>query len=210
MYYSVNKFEVKSELDKQGQRILEFGKCLEPLIVKWLREDGWTVYYNEGSQDAPLKFEIPVSGGLLIGHPDCFISRPGLANVLADIKTMNDKSFKKWKQEGTEKSKSQYVTQLHIYAMGLKAQGRTIEHLGIVGVNKNTSEMYIDLFDYDPFRATSIKEYAELVFGDTAEPEFDCPAEEWACEYCEYSEICKKTKGLEPVKNSELVSEVRK
>ncbi|MBR0075200.1 MAG: hypothetical protein IJP96_05560, partial [Synergistaceae bacterium] len=111
MYYSANSFEVEGESDKQGQRILEVGKCLEPLIVEWLREDGWTVYYNEGSQDAPLKFEIPVSGGLLVGHPDCFISRPGLANVLADIKTMNDRSFTTWKREGSLKSKSQYVDQ---------------------------------------------------------------------------------------------------
>ncbi|MBR1437329.1 MAG: PD-(D/E)XK nuclease family protein [Synergistaceae bacterium] len=208
VWYAVNGYEGTS--DERTQRIFDVGTCLEPLIVQWLRDDGWKVEYNPGSQNAELEVRIAVKSGIIAGHPDCIISKGEIQNALVDIKTMNDRSFKKWKQEGTEKSKSQYVTQLHIYAMGLEAQGRTIERLGIVGVNKNTSEMYIDLFDYDPFRARSIKEYAELVFGDTAEPEFDCPAEEWACEYCEYSEICKERERLEPVGNSELVSEVRK
>ena len=191
LYYSVNNFEVEGEPDKQGQRILEVGKCLEPLIVEWLREDGWTVYYNEGSQDAPLKFEIPVSGGLLIGHPDCFISRPGLANVLADIKTMNDRSFTTWKREGSLKSKSQYVDQLHVYAMGALKAGYKVEMLAIVGVNKNNSEMLIDYFDYDYLRATAIVQRAEEIFKATTPPE-DAPSEKWCCNYCEYYDICEK------------------
>lgn len=128
---------------------------------------------------------------MLIGHPDCIISKGEIQNALVDIKTMNDRAFTQWKREGTQKSKPQYATQLHIYAMGLMAQGRKIEHLGIVGVNKNNSEMYIELFDYDAFRAEGIKDYAEMLFTDSKEPELGCPAESWACNYCEYAEICE-------------------
>lgn len=190
LWYTVNGYSNDGKNDKRTQRIFDVGTCLEPLIVKWLRQNGWNVEYNPGSQEAKLKVEIPIKGGKLIGHPDCIISKGELQNVLVDIKTMNDRSFTEWKREGTEKSKPQYATQLHIYAAGLIAQGRKIERLGIVGVNKNNSEMYIDFFSYDPFRAENIKSYAEMLFSEKKEPELGCPAESWACKYCEYSDIC--------------------
>ena len=195
LWYAVNDTCVDGkndsvESDKRTQRIFDVGTVLEPVIVGWLRADGWDVEYNPGSQDAELRVEVPISGGKLVGHPDCLMSRGEIQNVLVDIKTMNDRSYTHWKREGTLKSKPQYVTQLHIYAMGLMAQGRAIEHLGIVGVNKNNSEMHIDLFDYDSFRGQDIKDFTELLLSSKKAPELGCPAESWACGYCDYSEKC--------------------
>ena len=190
LWYAVNEVEPCGETDKRTQRIFEVGTALEPVIVSWLRQDGWDVEYNPGSQDAELKIEVPVIGGKLVGHPDCIMSKGEIQNALIDIKTMNERAFRYWKRDGTLKAKPQYVTQLHIYAMGLQAQGRKIEHLGIVGVNKNNSEMHIDLFDYDSFRSQDIKDFTELLFRAERAPELGCPAESWACGYCEYSEKC--------------------
>lgn len=199
LWYTVNGYGGTGELDKKTQRIFDVGTCLEPLIVEWLRADGWDVEYNPGSQEADLKVEIPVSGGKLVGHPDCIISKGEVQNALVDIKTMNDRAFRYWKRDGTEKTKPQYVTQLHIYAMGLIAQGRKIEKLGIVGVNKNNSEMHIDFFGFDPFRETAIKDYAEMLFKQSEAPELGCPSESWACSYCEYSESCEVNKKSDVV-----------
>jgi len=190
VWYAVNGYNGVEGNDKRTQRIFDVGTALEPVIVEWLRADGWTVEYNPGSQLAEVKVSIPVKGGMLTGHPDCIISKGEIQNALVDIKTMNERSFTNWKREGTLKSKPQYVTQLHIYAMGLMAEGRKIERLGIVGVNKNNSEMYIDFFDFDAFRAEGIKDYAEMLFSESREPELGCPAESWACNYCEYAENC--------------------
>ena len=208
LWYSVNGY--KENVSEKSQRIFDVGTALEPVIVEWLKADGWNVEYNPGSQDAEIEVTIPIYGGKLAGHPDCIISKGEIQNALIDIKTMNDRSYTHWKREGTHKAKPQYVTQLHIYAAGLMAQGRKIERLGIVGVNKNNSEMHIDLFDYDSFREQDIKDFTELLFGAYDEgtyldilsraemianastgDELDGATEKWACNYCEYANQCK-------------------
>lgn len=189
LYYSVNGYEGNSS--SHSQRIFDVGTALEPVIVDWLRSDGWEVEYNQGSQNAPVEVSIELNGGQLIGHPDCIISRPeGLQNVLIDIKTMNERAFTQWKREGSLKSKPQYVKQLHVYAAGLIAQGRKIEKLGIVGVNKNNSELHIDFFDFDENVMNSVRESAQRVFSLNDAPFENSPAESWCCSYCEFSGQC--------------------
>ena len=208
LWYTVNNHE--AETKERAQRIFDVGTALEPVIVDWLRKDGWTVEYNPGSQNAEIKVTIPVNGGTIAGHPDCIISKGEIQNALVDIKTMNDRAFTQWKHEGTLKSKPQYVTQLHIYAMGLERQGRKIERLGIVGVNKNNSEMHIDFFDYDPFKANDIQKYAEMIFSLDSTPEIGCPAENWACNYCEFANSCEIYKKPAPVVvNNEPLTETQ-
>ena len=189
LWYSANGYEgVTSE---KTQRIFDVGTYLEPLVVEWLKNDGWNVEYNPGSQVAEFEISIPLYGGALKGHPDCFISRPdGLQNVLADIKTMNDRAFTFWKRGGTLKTKPQYVEQLHVYALGAMALGRKVEHLAIVGVNKNNSDMHIDVFDFDQNTADVIRDKAEFIFGEMTPPDFYSPSENWCCDYCEYSGMC--------------------
>lgn len=190
LWYSVNGFA--ENVSPKSQRIFDVGTALEPVIVEWLQQDGWNVEYNPGSQEAELKVEIPVSGGKLVGHPDCIISKGEVQNALVDIKTMNDRAFTLWKREGSIKTKPQYVTQLHIYAMGLMAQGREVKKLGIVGVNKNNSDLHIDLFDFDECTKWNILERAESVINAKEPPDNTCPSEKWACNYCEYRDICQQ------------------
>ena len=186
LWYSVNIPKTdEGQTSMRTQRIFDVGTCLEPLIVDWLRQDGWEVEYN-----APLEVSIPLSNGRISGHPDCFISRGSVKNCLVDIKTMNDRAFTNWKRVGTLKSKPQYVDQLHIYAEGCRAIGRTIERLGIVGVNKNNSEMHIDMFDFDPLRMEEILSRSERVVSSEKAPTHESPRESWCCGYCEYRGIC--------------------
>lgn len=189
LWYSVNGFQQKT--DERTQRIFDVGNYLEPLVVEWLKKDGWNVEYNPGSQNAETEISIPVNSGTIAGHPDCIISKGEVQNALIDIKTMNDRAFTQWKHEGTMKSKPQYVTQLHIYAIGLEKLGRKIERLGIAGVNKNNSDMYIDFFDFDPAKATEIISQAEIIFSLDKPPCLNCPAEKWCCRYCEFCSECE-------------------
>lgn len=178
-------------VSEHSLRIFDIGTYLEPMVVKWLREDGWEVDYNPGSQSAELKYELPVKGGKLSGHPDCFISRPGFENVLIDIKTMNERAFTIWKREGTLKKYPQYADQLHIYAQGAIWSGRKVEKLGIVAVNKNNSAMHMDFFDFDEKRFAQIRERAEKIFATPEAPCEGCPSEKWCCGYCEYAALCE-------------------
>ena len=189
LYYSINSCE--GSTSSHSQRIFDVGTALEPVVVEWLRSDGWKVEYNQGSQKAPIEVEIEVEGGKLTGHPDCIISKEnGPQNVLVDIKTMNERSFTLWKREGSLKSKPQYVKQLHVYAEGLMKQGRTIEKLCIVGVNKNNSEIHFDFFNFDQSIADGIKQTAQELFALNEPPTEQSPQESWCCNYCEYSKMC--------------------
>ena len=193
------------ETDERTQRIFDVGMYLEPMIVKWLKEDGWTVDYNAGSQNAELTLKIQLAGGELRGHPDCFMSKPGFENVLADIKTMNDRAFRMWKKEGSLKSKPQYVDQLHVYAMGAIEAGYKVDKLAIVGLNKNNSELHIDFFDYDWFRAESICEKAEFIFEAKEPPKQNCPMEKWCCNYCGYTNICDLVQSKETAVGNDTI-----
>ena len=207
LWYSVNGYQ--EVISTRSQRIFDVGTALEPVIVEWLKADGWEVEYNPGSQNAAIEVTVPITGGSLTGHPDCIISKGDIQNALVDIKTMNDRAFTYWRRSGTLKTKPQYVTQLHIYAMGLRNMGRNIEKLGIVGVNKNNSEMYIDFFDFDMFTEGEITRNAEMLFVENEPPEFNCPSEDWACDYCEFHDVCKKDdKPLPDLDNKDSTKEV--
>ena len=192
LWYSVNSQAngYEPNISTRTQRIFDVGTCLEPQIVKWLEDDGWEVKYNPGSQEAEIEVTVNVKGGMLAGHPDCIISKGDIQNALVDIKTMNDRAFRQWKTEGSLKAKPQYVIQLHIYAMGLIIQGADIRTLGIVGMNKNNSDLHIDFFPFDEDTAMKIVERAEYIVNTETPPEYGCPSEAWACSYCEFSHIC--------------------
>lgn len=114
LFYSVNGHE--GSTSSHSQRIFDVGTALEPIVVEWLRSDGWEVEYNQGSQNAPIEVEIELEGGILTGHPDCIISKPdGPHHVLVDIKTMNERSFAFWKRQGSLKSKPQYLNSKESY-----------------------------------------------------------------------------------------------
>ena len=91
----------------QSERILELGKLLEPTIINWLRNDGWKVRRNpiDNSNDE-MTLNIRINGGIISAHPDCFISRKNGEMILADIKSMNDRSFRALKREGTAQGRT--------------------------------------------------------------------------------------------------------
>ena len=192
LWYSCNDY--KGETSERSQRIFDVGNYLEPLVVKWLREDGWEVEYNPGSQNAALEVVVPVEGGEIHGHPDAFISKGDVRNILIDIKTMNDRAFRLWKSEGTLRKYPQYADQLRVYAAGAVNAGREVNGLGIVGINKNTSELWIDFFDRSEDFETLLKTRAQNIFMMNNPPEANCPAQDWACGYCEFSHLCELCK----------------
>ena len=112
---------------------------------------------------------------------------------------MNERAFTQWRREGTQSSKPQYVTQLHIYAMGLIEAGRKVEHLGILGVNKNNSDWHMDIFSFNRIYANEIVKKAERVFAMKDAPDENCPAEIWACNYCEFAHLCELKAKSAPV-----------
>ena len=204
LFYSVNGAEeITSE---KSQRIFEVGRVLEPIIVNWLRNDGFNVrrnlfvHSNEG-----MSLTIKVNGGIIEAHPDCVISHEDSALILADIKTMNDRSFRSLKREGTCKSHPQYADQLTIYSQALRERGHSIEQLAIVALNKNNCEGYIDFFTFEPERYEALKERAERIFALDEAPEQGDRFQSWCCGgYCGYSHLCELCKKDTAVGNESV------
>ena len=190
LFYSVNNAE--ETISEKLQRIFEVGRVLEPVIISWLRYDGWNVkrnlfvHSNEG-----MELSINVVGGSIEAHPDCVISREDTGLILADVKTMNDRAFRSLKREGTIKSHPQYADQLTIYAQALRNSGYEIEQLAIVALNKNNCEGYIDFFQFEQERYEALKERAERIFACSDAPEQGSRFQAWCCQYCGYSHFCE-------------------
>ena len=193
LFYSVAGAE---EITKEkSQRIFEVGKVLEPVIVSWLRNDGWNVRRNMfDSTNEGMSLSLEVNGGTITAHPDCIISHDDSGLILADIKTMNDRSFRSLKRDGTIKSHPQYADQLTIYAQALRKCGHYIEQLAIVALNKNNCEGYIDYFTFEPERYEALKERAERIFALDEAPEQGDRFQGWCCGYCGYSHLCELCK----------------
>ena len=191
LFYSVaGAEEITTE---KSQRIFEVGKVLEPVIVSWLRNDGWHVKRN--LLDSTNKgMSLEVAGGIITAHPDCIISRDDSTLILTDIKTMNERSFRNLKRDGTIKSHPQYADQLTIYAQALRECGHNIEQLAIVALNKNNCEGYIDYFTFEPERYEALKERAERIFALDEAPEHGDRFQGWCCGYCGYSHLCELCK----------------
>lgn len=190
LFYSVSGAEeITSE---KSQRIFEVGRVLEPLIVLWLRNDGWNVRRNLFiNSNEGMSLSLSVNGGTIEAHPDCVISREDSGLILADIKTMNDRSFRSLKREGTAKSHPQYADQLTIYAHALRQQGFEITQLAIVALNKNNCEGYIDFFPFESKRFEALRERAERIFACVEAPEQGDRFQGWCCSYCGYSHLCE-------------------
>ena len=190
LFYSVNGAE--EIISEKSQRIFEVGRVLEPVIVSWLRFDGWKVQRNLFiNSNEGMSLTLSVEGGTIEAHPDCVISREDSGLILADIKTMNDRSFRSLKREGTAKSHPQYADQLTIYAHALGERGYEINSLAIVALNKNNCEGYIDFFPFEQHRYEELQKRAERIFACDDAPEQGDRFQDWCCSYCGYSHLCE-------------------
>ena len=193
LWFSCSGYD--SKFNSSTLRIFDLGNAIEPLGVKWLKEDGWEVEYNPGSQEALNEIVIPVADNCYIkGHWDCIISRKnddGVMTILVDIKTMSSMSFHKWRGN-TKLNYPQYYDQVNIYGHGYKDKLPSNFKLGIYGINKDNANSKLDIFDYDSERINGIMERANFVFSfdeKTPAPINDNKPD-WACGYCSYKDAC--------------------
>ena len=193
LWYSIH--EAEELMSEQSRRILELGTILEPVIIQWLRNDGWKVrrnpidYSNEG-----ISLSIEVNGGSISAHPDCIISDEDTGLIVADIKTMNDRSFRSLKRDGAVKAFPNYVDQLTVYAQAMKNSRFQVDQLAIVALNKNNCEGYIDFFDFEPERFEALKNRAEFILSCNEAPDKGDRFQDWCCGYCGFNHLCELCK----------------
>ena len=194
LWYSM--MQAQEETSDKTALVFEIGRTLEPVVIQHLRNNGYDVKRNplDGSNEG-LNLKIDVEGDSISAHPDCIITDEVEGNILVDIKTMNNHSFRVLKREGTKKAFPQYFAQVHIYAEALKRMNVQISKLGIVALNKNNAEVLIDTFDFEAEAMKAIIERAKYIFSCQEAPAQGSRFEEWKCSYCGYASLCELCKS---------------
>ncbi len=171
----------ESQFDKKTLRIFEIGRVMEPVIVKWMQEDGWEVQHNADDEHGMI---MVVGPGIVTGHYDIIARHPKITKnewTLLDIKTMNTRRFNTWNKNGVQASDPAYYAQLlfYGYAWGYKK-------LGLVGMEKPTGDYEVEMFDFNRKHFEELKaRAADILDADKA-----TSLQDKKCNWCSKKDSC--------------------
>jgi CRISPR/Cas system-associated exonuclease Cas4 (RecB family) len=179
---------------KEGKmvRLLETGKLAETRFVSNLRDIGIEVKETEeDGKQISVKFLNGHFGGSLDAIAKGFKVAPEKWHVV-EMKTHNEKSFKKLIEKGVKLAKPEHYIQMQVYM-----KGRGLERTMYMAVNKNTEELYCERVKFDQNTFDEMLQKAEqIVFSDYAPRKISNDPKSWnflnstGCKYCPFNEIC--------------------
>lgn len=160
-------------------RTFAIGHALEDEIIKWLQHAGYKISHQQA--------EIKNRHGKPLGHIDGIIFADNKYRLL-EIKTSADKYFKDWIKNGApEKYNAQAQLYCH-HSDQLSQAGRKLTEIMWVVINKNTSEIYIDIQPYD-------EQYAELqtdrIHGVIESEQLPAGEDDYRCNMCYQKSVCR-------------------
>lgn len=186
--------------------IFAVGKVMEPLVLSWMTsQQGWEVRANNNDQEGVIAC---VDGGLIVGHIDALVRHPLLTQnrwAVADVKTMNQKWFTTWLENGTQKVKPEYFVQLqiysHIYGQFFNNEECDTHHMQemvLSAVHKDTSRFIPEIIPFSStFWDTYVRPVAEHIFQMDVFPAPSQAHEETTvkksdCFFCSHKEACEE------------------
>jgi len=165
-------------ITKQTKRIFDLGHTLEAEIKKDLIAHGFTI------TDEQLSVEG--SYGHALGHIDGIICLPNSNDrMLLEIKTSNALAWAAIVKRGVKKEKPTHYSQMQAY-MG-KLGLRFCLYLCY---NKNTSEYYIELVEYDATYYSDIDRKFNSVLMSEFPPDKIGDIEYYLCQWCAFKAVC--------------------
>lgn len=179
-------------------RLFNRGHLEEARFAAMLLGAGFELWREE----APGKqFRVSYYGGHYGSAIDaviCGIPEMPNVNLLAEMKTHNDKSFKKLagekdsegkyikEPEGVAVAKPEHYVQMQQYMGYYK-----LEWALYCAVNKNTDELYFEIIKYVPKVDTGYRERSyRIMFAKEAPPKLSTNASFWKCKYCDEKRVC--------------------
>lgn len=182
LVYSFN-WAYETEVSGKLNRIFRMGDDIENRIIEALESVGIEI---SGSQDQ-VGDESGHAGGSIDGIASAV---PGYEEdiFLFEAKSMNHSNFQDMQRKGVQESKPQHYGQMQMY------MGRIGLQFGLyVAMNKNTSELYIEMLPYDEdkfnelvdreadiLRARNINEF----------PRISTMASWYQCKFCDAKDVC--------------------
>ena len=167
-----------SPIPNKIRRTWEIGNRLEGMIIQLLRDAGLDV--NE-SQTEYQHAEMPY----FRGHCDGVIVN---YNALLEIKTAKHSSFSVFVKKGVKKWFPKYYAQMQAY-MGMSG----IHKAYMLVLNKDTSELWDELVQFDPETYQRLSEVAQLVYETPIPPPRISGSPIWfQCKMCRFNKECHK------------------
>ena len=169
--------------DPRVLRIFELGNQVETVVINLLKQAGVTVYEKdqEGKQ-----FQVSFLDGSLQGSIDGVVTgipeseRPHLL----EIKSYNNARFNTLCKESVSKSDPKYFTQVQLYLKGLN-----LEKALFIAYNKDTSDLYEERIDYDPFEAEIAINKVQKVIESKDGLNLDT-TKNYKCIFCNHKDVC--------------------
>ena len=172
-------------------RIFTLGHKIEDIVIKDLRDAGYEIIDKDpftGWQKA-----YSDRGGHVSAHLDGKILIDG-EYMLLEIKSMNDRNWKKFKKVGVQVSHPKYYAQCQMM-MGLSDSD--MSNAMLVAYNKNTSEYHSEVFEFDEFYYESLRHKIDLVMMRQAR-KIAKDSEDWRCRVCFRKTVCWQPPRVEP------------
>ena len=218
LWYAATEQPVTNPPEPDSLTLLEAGNALEPVVVRAMQRDGWSVAAADRGE--PQSVTVEVSDRLTVtGHPDAtgFLPPEGGAvaaveqflfgaddlpdradELVIEIKTRGPEAFKHWRTLGAERSHPESVAQAACYSLGLFGKVRDI-----VIATLDTGARCWDYelipaaraeraWDAACHRLSALAEHLEACGPDPETlPERDFQASDWQCRRCPYLNLCQ-------------------
>ena len=187
--------DANSGFSPRTLRIFEFGHNIEDYVAKWFRDAGFDLRTEDKSG---AQFGFSIADGEIRGHIDGVLCGGPVDMgypALWENKSANDAKFKAFTRMGVAKANPTYATQIALY----QAYMELTEHPALFTVvNKNTSEIYYELVEFDHRLAQASSDRAVNILtaskaGDIL-PRIANSKDFYLCKFCEFRETCWKSK----------------
>ncbi len=218
LWYTATEQPVTNPPEPDSLTLLEAGNALEPVVVRAMQRDGWSV--SAADRNEPPSVTVEVSDRLTVtGHPDAtgFLPPEGGAvaaveqflfgadgsgepgdELVIEVKTRGPEAFKRWRTLGAERSHPESVAQAACYSLGLYGEVRDIAIATLdTGARRwdyevIPAERAERAWDQACHRLSALADHHEACASDSASlPERDFAASDWQCQRCPYLNLCQ-------------------
>ncbi|MYB23051.1 MAG: hypothetical protein F4066_03590 [Chloroflexi bacterium] len=218
LWYTATEQPVTNPPDPGSMTLLEAGNALEPVVVRAMRRDGWSV--SPADRDRPVSVTVVAAPGLTVtGHPDATGCPPPAGGTAAaveqflfgddepsaqtddlviEVKTRGPEAFKRWRTLGAERSHPESVAQAACYSLGLYGECRDVV---IATLDTGSRSWDYEVIPADRAerawrnasgRLETLVEHHALNGPDPeALPERDFAASDWQCQRCPFLNLCQ-------------------
>ena len=197
LWYAATGQAATNPVTDETKLVLEAGQALEPVVVRAMQRQFWTV--TPSDPEDPWRVEVEAGAGLVVsGHPDATgaIELFGDERVI-EVKTRGPEAFKHWRTLGAERSHPESVAQAACYSLGLHGECRDVVIATLDTGSRQwdyevvPAERAERAWDAACRRLSALAEHHEACGPDPeALPERDFTASDWQCRRCPYLNLC--------------------